>query len=144
MFRQRHHGRLAHQRDARWSGLRQAQDLAQRAIVIVARQFAVRLSRLGMPMAVSVFVLVAANLSVGVSQFADIPVRRTGRVVVTVTNSQRHSPDEPDGPESGQTAAKVRAVHANDSSDFADGTSSRSITCRSSGCEGAIFSNARF
>jgi hypothetical protein len=140
MFRWRHHGRRNHHRDARWSGLRQTQELAQRAIVVVARQFAVRLSRIGMPMAVIVFVLVAANVSLRVSRFTDIPLPRAVGVVVTVSNRQRHSPNQPDGPESDQTAAKCRAVHSSDSTDFTNGTGRRSITCPSQGCDGAIFS----
>ncbi len=143
IFRWRQHCRLAHQRDAWWSSLRQTQELAERAIVIVARPFAVRLSRLGMPMAVIVFVLLAASVSMRVNRLTDVPSPRAFGVVVTVTYRQRHSPNEPDGPETDQAAAKHRAVHASDSTDITNGTDSRSITCPSRGCDTPFFRETR-
>ena len=143
MFRGRYHGRIAHQRDVRWSGMRQTQELAQRAIAIMAGQFAVRSSRLRMVMVVLVFV--PASMSMRVSRLAGISLPRAVGVVVTVTYCQRHSPKEPNRPESDQTAAaKHRAVHASDSTNFTNGTGRRSNTYPSCDCDGAIFRNARF
>ena len=64
-----------------------------------------------MPLAVIVFVLVAANVSMDVSCFADLTVPRAIGMVVTMPNGQRHPSDEPNGPKGDQATANHQAVH---------------------------------